>query len=79
MTRHLKGLASDDAIRNLRRKLHQTLASVTRDFEQLEFNTIISALMELMNEMVKAKQAGRIVSPAWKEVLGIVCPDACPC
>ena len=27
--------------------------------------------MELMNEMVKAKQAGASVSPAWKEVLEI--------
>ena len=63
------GTVSEDAIRNLRRKVHQTLASVTRDFEQLEFNTIISALMELMNEMVKAKQAGASSNAAWKEVL----------
>ena len=30
-----KGLTSKELIRDLRRKLHQTLASVTRDFEQL--------------------------------------------
>ena len=29
----------------LRRKLHQTLKSVTQDFEKFEFNTIISSLM----------------------------------
>jgi leucyl-tRNA synthetase len=64
-----KGMASKELLRDLRRKLHQTLASVTRDFEQLEFNTVISALMELMNEMVKAKQAGASASPEWNEVL----------
>ncbi len=69
MTPHHKGTVSDDVIRNLRRKVHQTLASVTRDFEQLEFNTIISALMELMNEMVKAKQAGAASSAVWNEAL----------
>ena len=63
--------ASKELVRNLRRKLHQTLAAVTRDFEQLEFNTIISALMELMNEMIKAKQEGAAYSPVWKEVLEI--------
>ncbi len=63
--------ASKELVRNLRRKLHQTLAAVTRDFEQLEFNTIISALMELMNEMIKAKQEGAAYNPVWKEVLEI--------
>jgi leucyl-tRNA synthetase len=29
----------------LRRKVHQTLRQVTRDFETFEFNTIVSALM----------------------------------
>jgi leucyl-tRNA synthetase len=66
-----KGMASKELLRDLRRKLHQTLASVTRDFEQLEFNTVISALMELMNDMVKAKQAGASATPEWKEVLEI--------
>lgn len=66
-----KGTFSDENIRNLRRKVHQTLASVTRDFEKLEFNTIISALMELMNEMIKAKQSGAAVTPEWQEVLEI--------
>jgi leucyl-tRNA synthetase len=41
----------------LRRKLHQTLKTVTRDYETFEFNTIVSALMELSNEMIKVKPA----------------------
>jgi leucyl-tRNA synthetase len=65
----------------LRRKLHQTLRQVTRDFETFEFNTIVSALMELMNEMYKAREAGAGGTPAWQEAVTIyllmlapVCP-----
>ncbi len=61
------GVASDEAKKNLRRKVHQTLRKVTRDFENFEFNTIISALMELLNEMYKAREAGVAGSDAWKE------------
>jgi leucyl-tRNA synthetase len=55
----------------LRRKLHQTVAKVTHDFEAFEFNTIISSMMELMNEMLKAKTAGLWGSPAWLEAVDI--------
>jgi leucyl-tRNA synthetase len=58
-------------LRNLRRKVHQTLQSVTRDFEQFEFNTIISSLMELMNEMYKAREAGAVGSKEWAEAQDI--------
>src|SRR5574341_699830 len=55
--------ASEDVLRTLRRKVHQTLKHVTRDFEQFEFNTIISSLMELLNEMQAARDAGAAVMP----------------
>ncbi|MDD5371268.1 MAG: leucine--tRNA ligase [Anaerolineaceae bacterium] len=54
-------------IRNLRRKVHQTLQAVTCDFDTLEFNTIVSGLMELYNEMAKARQQGAVGTPAWDE------------
>jgi leucyl-tRNA synthetase len=38
-------------VRALRRKTHQTIARITDDFEQLHLNTIVSALMELFNEL----------------------------
>jgi len=65
------GTASEDVKRDLRRKVHQTLKSVTRDFEQFEFNTIISSLMELMNEMYKAREAGAVGSDEWSEAKDI--------
>ncbi len=59
--------ASDETKKNLRRRVHQTLKRVTHDFENFEFNTIISSLMELMNEMYKAREAGAVGTPEWKE------------
>ncbi len=63
--------ADEEVIRSLRRKVHQTLRSVTRDFKQFEFNTIISGLMELLNEMTRAKQQGAWKTPAWEEAVDI--------
>ncbi len=62
--------AGTDDVKILRRKVHQTLRSVTRDFEEFEFNTIISSLMELSNEMVHLKPKVS-QDPAWKEAVEI--------
>jgi leucyl-tRNA synthetase len=40
-----------DAARALRRKTHQTIARVTDDFEKLDLNTNVAALMELLNAL----------------------------
>ena len=63
--------ASEETKKNLRRKVHQTLRRVTRNFEQFEFNTIVSSLMELMNEMYKAREAGAAGTEEWKEAQDI--------
>ncbi|HND93517.1 MAG TPA: leucine--tRNA ligase [Anaerolineales bacterium] len=63
--------ASEETKKNLRRKVHQTLRRVTRNFEQFEFNTIVSSLMELMNEMYKAREAGAVGTEEWKEAQDI--------
>ncbi len=60
-------LGSPETLKVLRRKVHQTLQRVTRDFENFEFNTIISSLMELLNEMYKAREAGAAGSSEWAE------------
>ncbi len=65
------GTPSAETLRRLRRKLHQTLKRVTHDFEDFEFNTIVSGLMELLNEMVKAREAGAAGSKEWQEALEI--------
>ncbi len=44
----------DDALKALRRKTHETIAKVSKDFaERLTFNTAIAAVMELLNEINK--------------------------
>ena len=40
-----------EAARALRRKTHQTIARVTDDFEKLDLNTNVAALMELLNAL----------------------------
>jgi leucyl-tRNA synthetase len=65
------GAENPGVTRALRRKVHQTLRSITRDYETFEFNTIVSSLMELMNEMTRAKQAGLCGTPAWDEAVEI--------
>ena len=71
----------EDARRQLRRRVHQTLKRVTRDFKQFEFNTIVSGLMELLNEMTKARESGAYGTTEWNEAVDIylrmlapVCP-----
>ncbi|MBI5950682.1 MAG: leucine--tRNA ligase [Chloroflexi bacterium] len=59
--------ATDEVRKNLRRRVHQTLRKVTHDFENFEFNTIISSLMELLNEMYKAREAGAVGTDEWSE------------
>ncbi len=73
--------APAETLRTLRRKVHQTLRAVTRDFENFEFNTIISSLMELLNAMQKAFDQGAGGSAEWSEAVDIylrmlapVCP-----
>jgi leucyl-tRNA synthetase len=62
-----KGNPSPESLRSLRRKTHQTLRQVTHDFETFEFNTIVSALMELLNEMYRARELGAGGTAEWKE------------
>jgi leucyl-tRNA synthetase len=74
------GKADAKAAKDLRRKVHQTIQTVTRDMEAFEFNTIISSLMGLANAMVEAQPAAA-GSPEWEEakdvylrLLAPVCP-----
>jgi leucyl-tRNA synthetase len=55
----------------LRRKAHQTVRQVTHDFETFEFNTIVSGLMELQNEMIRAREQGAGGTEAWEEAKDI--------
>jgi leucyl-tRNA synthetase len=47
--------SNQDQERALHRKVHQTICQVSHDLEHFEFNTVISALMELTNEIIAAR------------------------
>jgi leucyl-tRNA synthetase len=53
----------------LRRKVHQTLRQVSHDIEAFEFNTVVSELMELSNEIVDAHKAGLAGDPTFDEAI----------
>jgi leucyl-tRNA synthetase len=57
----------------LRRKLHQTIAKITLDFEgRWHFNTCVAAIMELVNELQDADAqlaAGEVPAPVVRELL----------
>ncbi|MBU1228530.1 MAG: leucine--tRNA ligase [Proteobacteria bacterium] len=69
--------------RALRRKEHETVQKATRDMEKFQFNTVISALMELVNtihdldsELSQTEQARRVLSSALSTVLTLLSPVA---
>ena len=53
----LAGVDLNAAERDMRRKTHQTIHKVTDDIERFHFNTAVSALMEMLNEMVAFQSA----------------------
>jgi leucyl-tRNA synthetase len=65
--------SSSPAVQKLRRKLHQTIARITLDFEgRWHFNTCVAAIMELVNEIQAADAqmaAGEIPVPVVRELL----------
>ena len=48
---HFSGDAFSDEAKKLRRKTHQTIRRVTENFESLQLNTPVAALMELSNAL----------------------------
>jgi leucyl-tRNA synthetase len=59
--------------RDLRRKVHQTIRSVTDDLERFEFNTVISSLMTVTNVLVAARgEAALAGGPAYREGLDVL-------
>jgi len=65
----LQGEATEAQIAQLRRKTHQTIRKATQDMESFSFNTMIAALMEYNNYLIKAKQPPVVNSKAWQEAI----------
>lgn len=56
---------------DLTRATHQTIRKATEDFQRLNFNTVISSLMEYTNQLYKFKTAG-FSDQQWRESLGVL-------
>jgi leucyl-tRNA synthetase len=61
---------------SLIRKTHQTIAAVTQRIERFEFNTAISALMELSNAIGEALSEGADVRQSYSILLQLLHPFA---
>jgi leucyl-tRNA synthetase len=59
----------DAQIRELRHMTHRTLQRVTEDIEAFKWNTVISALMEFNNYLVKARDTAVAGTWAWDEAI----------
>jgi len=62
-------IARIKAERELSRITHQTIRKVTNDLERLRFNTMIAALMEFTNYLVRVKETGSVTPSAWEEAV----------
>jgi leucyl-tRNA synthetase len=57
------------AERQLSRLTHQTIKKVTQDLERIRFNTMIAALMEFTNYLVRLNEEGAVDPLQWQEAI----------
>ncbi|MCY4521276.1 MAG: leucine--tRNA ligase [Caldilineaceae bacterium] len=67
------GVQDASAARQLEQKLHATIAKVTADLDHFRFNTAISALMELNNQMMKARTTAVAGTALWTQAVESMC------
>lgn len=48
---------------------HRTIKRVTDDIDAFSFNTMIAALIEFVNELMKLKETSIITSPVWRDAV----------
>ena len=73
--------ASEEQIAELRRMTHKTIKKVTQDMEAFKFNTMLAALMEFNNYLIKAKETPVRGTEAWDEAIRtliLLLAPACP-
>ncbi len=66
-TRELSG--SDPGETDLRALTHRTIRKVTNDLDAFHFNTMIAALIEYTNELMKLRESGVAETPAWRKAM----------
>jgi len=56
-------------LRELLRQTHKTIRRATEDIEAFKFNTMLAALMEFNNYLLKAKETAVYGTPEWEEAV----------
>jgi leucyl-tRNA synthetase len=64
-----QGTPDEKADRDLRRKVHQTIQRVNYGLETFGFNTAVSALMALRNDLQAAYRAANVSEGVWNEAI----------
>ena len=68
-SRSFDGAASESDVRAIRRLTHQSIERVTNDYRDFQFNTMVAALIEFTNELMKQKDQPVANTPAWREAI----------
>ena len=63
------GSTDDGHDKVLLQSTHKAIQKVTKDIEAIKYNTAISAMMSLVNELYKIKDIDSYASPAWQFAL----------
>ncbi|MCC6314276.1 MAG: leucine--tRNA ligase, partial [Thermomicrobiales bacterium] len=63
------GAAPDAEVRALRGVTHRTIQRVTEDLDEFQFNTMVAALIEFVNELMRLKETPVVRTPAWREAV----------
>jgi leucyl-tRNA synthetase len=63
------GDGADGQLRELRHMTHKTLQNVSEDVDAFKWNTVISALMEFNNYLIKARDTEVVRTWAWNEAI----------
>ncbi|HYO29768.1 MAG TPA: leucine--tRNA ligase, partial [Thermomicrobiales bacterium] len=62
-------LAPEAETAGLRRATHKTIARVTEDLDEFRFNTMVAALIEFVNELMRLKDGQVAQTAAWREAV----------
>jgi leucyl-tRNA synthetase len=60
------------AAKELRRIAHATIQKFEKDLAAFSFNTIVSGMMEFTNALYKARDAGLVGTPEWREAIDML-------
>ena len=67
--KNVGGKPTENDILRLKRLTHKTIKRTTEDIDSFKFNTMIAALMEFNNELIKLKETPLVNAPEWKDTV----------